>query len=254
LIAHSAHVSLGRTAHRGRNRAVFACGCVFGRGGPVEHNLRMDQERLAARVFLIAHDEFTGKAHISPELLRCGLAGAQLAELMVAGRLAMANGRVVVTEQSVPGSDAVASYVMDGIRQQKASHTVRTWTTQLGDPLFELVGRDLIDRGILRREAVRGVLRQRPDRFPAVDLLRAAAPRIRLERMIRNPRELDLAGGIVAGLLWSLGVDGILDPTIDRVDARRLVDEVRDGLPPDLAQLLAGIVASVSAVSLTVRR
>lgn len=214
----------------------------------------MDQERLAARVFLIAHDEFTGKAQISHDLLTCGLVGAQLADLMIGGRLSMSNGRVVVSDLALSGSDEIATYVMDGIGQQKASHPVRTWTGHLGDPLFELVGRDLIDRAILRRESVRGVLRQRPDRFPAVDLLRAAAPRIRLEHMIRNPRELDLAGGVVAALLWSLGVDGILDPTIDRVEARRLVDEIRENLPPDLAQLLSGIVTSVSAVSLTVRR
>lgn len=214
----------------------------------------MDQERLAARVFLIAHDEFTGKPRMSHDLLCCGLAGAQLADLVIAGHLTTSNGRILLTDAEVPRGDTIAGYVLTAIGEQKASHTVRTWTGHLGEALFELVGRELVDHGIVRREPVRGLLGRRPDRFPAVDLLRAAAPRIRLEHMLRTPRDLDLAGGVVAALLWALGTDAVLDPTIDRVEARRLVDEVRDGLPPDLSRLLAGIVASVSAVSLTVRR
>lgn len=214
----------------------------------------MDQDHLAARIFLVAHDEFTGRSHISRELLTCGLVGAQLAELMIAGPVAMAGGRVVMTGESHPDADPIAAYVMEGIQRQASSHTVRTWTSNLGDPLYELIARELVDRGILRRQVSRGILRQPADRFPAVDLLRAAGPRIRLEHMIRHPRDLDLAGGVVAALLWSLGVDRILDPTIDRVAARQLVDEVQENLPPDLAELLTGVTAAGAAVSLTVRR
>lgn len=214
----------------------------------------MDQEQLAARVFLITHDEFSGKSHISHDLLACGLVGALLAELVIAGRLTMSQGRVVVTDASDIGPDSITAYVMESIRRQATSHTVRTWTNHLGDPLYKLVGRQLVDQGILRREAGRGLLRQRPDRFPAVDLLRAAAPRIRLEHMIRNPREMDLAGGVMAALIWALGADRILDPAIDRGAARELIDEVVERLPPDLAALVDGVQAAVAAVSLTVRR
>jgi hypothetical protein len=223
-------------------------------GRPIAHNPGMDQEHLGARLFLIAHDEFSGKPHIGHDLLACGLVGAVLADLVLAGRLTVDQGRVVVTDLSPSDTDDVTAYVLDSIRRQQSSHSVRTWTSNLGDPLHELIGRDLVARGILRREAGRGLLRARVDRFPAADLLRAAAPRIRLEHMIRHPREMDLPGGVVAALLWSLGVDRILDPTIDRTASRRLVDEVLDHLPPDLEQLLAGVTAAGAAVSLTVRR
>lgn len=214
----------------------------------------MDQEHLGARLFLIAHDEFSGRPHVGHELLGCGLVGAVLADLVLAGAVTVADGRVVATDPAPSGTDEVAAYAVESIRRQGTNHTVRTWTAHLGDPLHELVARDLVDRGILRRESGRGLFRARADRFPAADLLRAAAPRVRLEHMLRHPRDLDLPGGVVAALLWALGVDRILDPAIDRAASRQLVDEVLAHLPPDLAQLLAGVTAAGAAVSLTVRR
>lgn len=215
----------------------------------------MDQEHLAPRVFLIAHDEFTGKLRISPELLRCGLVAAQLGELVIAGRLGITNGRVVVADGTVgTGANTIVAYMMDSIARQGTSHPVRTWTSHLGDPLYELVARELVAQGTLRRESGRGLVRQRPDRFPATDLLSAAAPRLRLEHMLRTPREMDLLGGFTAALVWTLGVDRVLDPDLDRVAARTLVDEITANLPIGLAEVLTGVKAAVAAVSLTIRR
>src|SRR5688572_10004173 len=47
----------------------------------------MERPWVAADLFLIAHDEFSGKLRISRTLLACGLAGAQLAELVMDGGL-----------------------------------------------------------------------------------------------------------------------------------------------------------------------
>ena len=72
----------------------------------------MDRERLAADFFLIAHDEFSGKLRISRDLLSCGLVGAQLAELIMANRLAVQGGRVLVTEVRGDG-DEIGAYVAE---------------------------------------------------------------------------------------------------------------------------------------------
>lgn len=48
--------------------------------------------RLADALFLIGHDEFTGKPHVAVDRLECGLAGAALAELMFEGRIALDGG------------------------------------------------------------------------------------------------------------------------------------------------------------------
>ena len=94
------------------------------------------------------------------------------------------------------------------------------------------------------REGGGGLVRRKPDRFPGVDLLNAARPRMRLERMIRSPKELDLPGAFTATLLWSLGADGVLDPEIDKGVARELVRQVDEHLPADLHSVLSGARAA----------
>ena len=50
--------------------------------------------------FLVAHDEFTGKLLVNKNLLGCGLAASQLAELVATEQLTLDNGLVVTIEPS----------------------------------------------------------------------------------------------------------------------------------------------------------
>src|SRR5215213_3200633 len=86
-------------------RVIVGCGGVllFATHAPTRRTTRttgtrMDRHWLAADFFLIAHDEFSGKLRISLELLCCGLVGGQLADLIVANRLAVQGGRLLVTD------------------------------------------------------------------------------------------------------------------------------------------------------------
>lgn len=214
----------------------------------------MERGQLAADFFLIAHDEFSGKLKISRDLLGCGLVAAQFGALIIAGRLGMSDGRVIVRNERGSGQDEIGAFVVKSVQSQHTRHTVRTWTRNLADVLYELVGRRLVDSGLVRREPVRSVLRRRPDRFPAVDLLRAARPRLRLEHMLRNPKDLDLHGAFLAALIWAIGVENVLDPGLDRAAAREVVRGITDHLPPELYELLTGAQSAAAAVSLTVRR
>ena len=214
----------------------------------------MDRERLAADFFLIAHDEFSGKLRISRDLLGCGLVGAQLAELIMANRLAVEGGRVLVTEVRGDG-DEIGAYVAESISRQTSTHSVRVWVDTFRETLYELVVRRLVEEGVVRREqGGRQLMRKRPDRFPATDLLAAARPRLRLEHMLRTPQEFDLPGAILAVLVGAVGVETVLDPEIDRVAARELMARLEENLPADLRSLVDGVRAAVAAVSLTVRR
>lgn len=214
----------------------------------------MSRQPLAIAFFLLVHDPFSGKLQISEDMLGCGLAGAQLGDLMIAGRLQMVGGRVTAVDAGGAGADEIADFVVDSIVRQPETHVVRTWTENLGPLLVELVARDVVASGLLRRETGGGLLRRKVDRFPAVDLLKAAAPKVRLEHSLRNPQELDLALGFLATLVWALGVDRILDPNLDRSAARELIDELLAHLPPTLGELVEGVRSAASAVSLRVRR
>ena len=208
---------------------------------------------MAAAFLLLVHDEFSGRPRCSADLLRCGLVGAQLAELVIAGRMGVAEGRLHPLDADPLGNARpAAEYVMECVLAQPRHHTVRTWTDNLGEPLHEMVVTELVDDGVIRRESG-GFGRRRTERYPALDLLRAAAPKARFERMITTPRELDLAGAFTIAMVWALGVEAVLDARAERGGAE-LVERIRARMPVTLRELLDGIGSSAAATSLTVRR
>lgn len=214
----------------------------------------MADGHLGDDLFLVVHDEFTGKLRVSPDLLECGVVAAVLAELVIAGRLGIPGGRVVVTDHRGQGKDEIGAFVVESVQRQPKTHNVRTWIGTFDGLMTKLTARRLIDAGVLRRETNRRLLRRSADRFPAVDLLAAARPRIRLEHMLRTPEEFDLAGAVIAALVGVLGIDSVLNPALDRGETRELIGQLHGHLPTDLRSLLDGCAEAVAAVSLTVRR
>jgi hypothetical protein len=215
----------------------------------------MAQDTLVRRMFLILHDPFTGKPGIGHDLLKCGLVAAALADLMLDRRLGMENDRIVVADPRGNGTDEVGAFVVESIQRQPSAHTVRSWVEALTEVLYELVARGLVTEGVVRREqGGRRLVRRSADRFPAVDLLRAARPRVRLEHMLRDPRDLDVAGSALAGIIRALGVERVLDLDRDRAAVKTSVAAAADHLPIDLKSLVDGVESAVSAISLTIRR
>ena len=158
-------------------------------------------------------------------------------------------------DASADGSDKVGAYVVETIRQQSSTHSVRVWVETFGEVLPELVGRQLVVEGVIRREqGGRQLMRRRPDRYPATDLLAAARPRLRLEHMLRTPQEFDLSGAVLAVLVGALGIEVILDPDLDRATARELIGQLKTHLPADLRDLIEGVETAAAAISLTMRR
>jgi Golgi phosphoprotein 3 GPP34 len=207
---------------------------------------------MAAAFLLLVHDEFSGRPRCSADLLRCGLVGAQLAELVIAGRMGVAEGRIHPLDADLGNARPAAEYVMECVLTQPRQHTIRTWTENLGEPLYEMIVTELVDDGVIRRETG-GFGRRRTERLPALNLLRAAAPRARIERMITAPRELDLAGAFTIAMVWALGIEAMLDTRAERGGAE-LVERIRARMPVALRELLDGIGTSAAASSLTVRR
>lgn len=215
----------------------------------------MPQDMLAKRMFLILHNPFTGKADVGQDLLKCGIVAAELADLILARRLGMENDRIVVADTRGSGADEIGAFVVESIHRQESAHTVRSWVEALADVLFELVARGLVDDGIVRREpGGRRLLRRGADRFPAVDLMRAAGPRLRLEHMLRTPSERELSGAVTAAILGALEVDRVLDVDRDRASVRQSIAEAAASLPIDMRGLVQGVEDSVAAISLIVRR
>jgi hypothetical protein len=211
--------------------------------------------QLAVDFFLIAHDPFDeGRLRVSPELLGCGLVGAQLADLVLSRRLGIAGADVVILEPSGQ-LDEVDDYVIEAVGSQDSAHPVRSWVEPLQDGLYALIGRKLVASGMVRRQqGGRRISRGRqPDRFPANDLLAACRPQQQLEQLLRTPSELTLAAGTLAALVGVLGMDALLNPQIDRATLREILSEIEQFLPGDLRAVCDGVRLMSAEVSLRSR-
>jgi hypothetical protein len=210
---------------------------------------------LATSFFLLCHDVMTGKPLVKADLLRCGVVGAQFADLLLAGRVQMLDARVTPLDDRLDEmSDRAAAYVLEAVLSQPETHIVRTWVDNF-EVLPELVARQLVEQGLVRREAPASLLRHRPDRFPAVDLVRAAGPSVRMRHALLTPQDMDLDNGVLAALIWAVGADsGTLQLEVDRDQARAVVKQIVAGLFPQMAELVEGVRAAAAAESLRVRR
>jgi hypothetical protein len=215
----------------------------------------MTQETLARRMFLILHDPFSGKPGVGIEPLKYGLVSAALADLVIQERLGLTGGRVVVADARGNGADDVAAFLVGSIQHGPDWDISRSWVESFTDIVYELVARGLMADGVVRREhGGRRVVRRNPDRFPAVDLLRAAGPKIRLEHMLRSPQDLDAAGAALAGIVRALQMDRVIDTDSDRTSVRSALTAAAERMPADVKALVNGVAAAVTTVSLDFRR
>ena len=196
------------------------------------------QDKLAARLFLILHDPFSGRCAVSPMALRCALVGAELAELILNRRVAMVNELIVPGEASAPGADALSAFVVGAITRQPEHYPVPVWLAAIGDAVAELVAARLMEVGILVR--TRSLVRRR-GRFPAINLLAAAGPRVRLEYMVRTPEDADVASATCAALIDAVGAGRVLQGETSRRDLRRGLAALTVILSADLRSLVTSV-------------
>jgi Golgi phosphoprotein 3 GPP34 len=203
------------------------------------------QDKLAA--ILILHDPFSGRCAVSPMGLRCVLVGAELAELILNGRIAMVNELIRPGEASAPGTDALSAFVVGAINRQREHYPVPVWLAAIGDAVAELVAARLVEVGILAR--TKSPVRRR-GRFPAINLLAAAGPRVRLEYMLRMPEDADVAGATCAALVDAVGAGRVLQGGTGRRDLRRGLAALAAMLPAELRSLVTSVEVAYASGSL----
>lgn len=85
---------------------------------------------LADDLFLMAHDDVTGRAFLHRRVLGLGLAGGLLAELMLPGLLGIWQGRVVAASAAGP-ADPLGRGVLGHVLAEREGHQLRDWLTFL---------------------------------------------------------------------------------------------------------------------------
>lgn len=214
----------------------------------------MERGQMATGFFLIAHDEFSGKPRINPELLLCGVLGAQIADLVIGGRLTMSGDRVTVVDPDATELDEMGTLVLDSVAHARETHTVRVWNDVLNQMLLDLTAGRLVADRVVRKESGRGLLGRRRERYPAVDLVRARRPELELREMFADPARFTLPGAFTATMIDTLGAETLLEPGVERSVVRSVAGQAAEHLPGSLSQLRSGLAATVSSISLTVRR
>ncbi|MFF4604160.1 GPP34 family phosphoprotein [Streptomyces sp. NPDC001339] len=186
---------------------------------------------LPEELLLLALDPVRGRLLNNPTYLRYGLAGAALADLEAAGRIAVDRGDRITVTNPLPLDDPVLDHALTALpAPAKGGDGVKAhrWVRGSGRSVQELCLRRLEERGALRREHHRALGLFPYDRFPAgpVDLAAPARARFTAAADARFP---DRRGRLLAAYVSATGLDtGLLPGGAHRPlrrDLRRLAKE-----------------------------
>jgi hypothetical protein len=207
---------------------------------------------LADELFLVGHDHYSGKSKISDTVLDTGLAGAVLGELVLAGRLAVADDNLVTARDQRPYGERVSDAALAEILKQHEVHPVRAWVEYLREHARTMVAPRLVQSRLVERVQARSMLKTTV-RYKAVDSLKASSAQARLRYMLDHQDTLDEQTAVLGALVLATGLDYLLGGGSPR--------EVRDGLGlmgqrlrPDLQALVAGVESAVAAIALSGHR
>ena len=208
---------------------------------------------LADELFLIGHNEYSGKCLANTDAVDLGLAGAVLGELLLSDRIAVVDGRVLVRDPR-PYQDRVTDAALAELLRQREAHPPRAWVEYLSEDVRDIVGQRLASINLVRREQSRTLTLRSVVRYPAVDAIEAASPRVRLRYLLDHNSQLDLGSALLASLVRATELDHVLLMEGTRQQVRDHLGRIAEALPADLRALSAAVDAAVAAVALTVRR
>jgi len=189
---------------------------------------------VADDLYLLAHNDVTGKPLLQPRPLSIGLAGGLLAELRLGGSISLWPDGRLAAHRSWPGDD-LARHVRDQIAAEQEPRPVRDWLLFLARSTAGDVASRLERSGYLTRAGGR-VLR-RSGRWVPVDADWAFAPMLRVRAALDPARPLAGHEAALAGLAVACGLGFRLDQY--QTPAGRSVEEAVGRLGPGLRELIA---------------
>ena len=204
---------------------------------------------VADDLYLLAHEESSGKAVLQPAALGTGLAGALLAELMLVGWIALRqDGAVMITRDAPQG--AVQQYaLLKRIADKPGPQSVRSWLRLLAHSAEQDVAVRLEEAGYL--EHVRGRVPWRQGRWVPVNPDWAFAPVLRARAALDPTRPLTAHSAALVGLTAACGLGFKLSE--HQTPAGRPVQDAVVQLGPGLQELIAQTESAVESAVLSYR-
>ena len=204
---------------------------------------------VADDLYLLAHDDRTGKALLPPRPLGTGLAGALLAELMLADLIGLRSDTAVIVADGAPPAAVRGHVLLALIAAEPGPLPVTAWLGYLGQTAVRDVAARLEQAGDLTR--VRSRVPRRGARMVPVNPDWAFAPMTRVRPALDPARPVTAYAAALAGLAVASGLSFRLDQYGSRA-GRSTADAVAL-LPPDLRQLITQTQITVSSAVLSHR-
>jgi hypothetical protein len=202
---------------------------------------------VADDLYLMAHHEVSGRPYLHRRATGVGLAGALLAELVLAGCIRIRAESITGTGRAAP-PDELARTVLGLVLSER--HPVPDWLAFLARSAGRDVARRLERQRYLTQDASRRPWRS--DRWVPVDPDCAFAPLFRAQAALDPAKPVTVAGATLAGLATACGLGSRLLPYGPK-GARRCLDETVRQLAPDLRELIAQTQAATDSLLLSQR-
>jgi hypothetical protein len=198
---------------------------------------------VADDLYLLGHEERSGKPLLQPSALGTGLAGALLAELMLPGCVFAGFDGAVVADPArrEAGLDDLARHVRDQVAGEPERLGLPTWLLFLAQTAAGNVAVRLERAGYLTRAG--GRMPWRAPRWVPVDPDWAFAPLTRARPATDAARPLSAHAVVLAGLAAACGLRFRLDQCLP--DARHVAEQAVGQLTPDLRKLIAAVHETV---------
>ncbi len=206
--------------------------------------------RVGDDLWLLAHDDVTGKPYVQLRPLGLGLAGGLLAELALAGAVNVRNDDVTVVAVRRRPADALPAQVLGQIEGEADAHPVGEWLAYLARTAPGEVAVRLERSGYLAR--AKGLLPWREGRWVPTDRDSAFAPVLRVRAVLDAAWPLTASGVVLAGLADACGLGFRLAYYAPGRPVRPLHQAIAQ-LAPGLQDLIAHTKAAVDSAVLAHR-
>lgn len=202
---------------------------------------------VADDLYLMAHHEVTGRPYLHRRAIGLGLAGALLAELVLAGSIRIRAERLAGAGRVAP-PDQLSRTVLELVLSER--HPVPDWLAFFARSAEREVAQRLERQRYLTQARSRGPWRA--DRWIPVDPDCAFAPLFRAQAALDPAKPVTPAGATLAGLAAACGLSTRLLPYGPK-GARNCLDETVRQLAPDLRELIAQTQAAIDGLLLSQR-
>jgi hypothetical protein len=204
---------------------------------------------LADDLYLIAHNDVTGRPLVHRRALGLGLAGALPAELVAAGAIAVEGERLAITGEDMARGE-LASLILNMVAGEHVAHPVRDWLVFFARTAMADVEGRLAGAGYVTRAGGRGW--RRLGRWVLADADSAVVAVLRARAALDRARPVPGHGAVLAGLAAACGLGFRLAQYAPAAPCRRVEAAVAQ-LRPGLRDLIAQTQAAVDAALLSQR-